>query len=138
MRSWSTKAASSDASIATLVLQDFKFNDFVLSPAFSPAVTAYTATVGNNPPFFVDVGLNHAGADAEVSVNGDVVIPYSLDYPSDAFDMPAGDKTLAIEVTAEDGTTQTYTFTLAAQQGDVPANQRRRRPTHRITSHTTQ
>ena len=117
------KAASSDASIATLVLQDFKFNDFVLSPAFSPTVTEYTATVGNNPPFFVDVGLNHAGADAEVSVNGDVVVPYSFDYPSDAFDMPAGDKTVAIEVTAEDGTTRTYTFTLEAQQGDVPANQ---------------
>ena len=109
------KAASSDASIATLVLQDFKFNDFVLSPAFSPAVTAYTATVENNPPFYIDVGLNHAGADAEVSVNDEVVVPYSLEYPSDAFDMPAGDKTIAIEVTAEDGTTQTYTFTLEAE-----------------------
>ena len=117
------KAASSDASIATLVLQDFNFNDFVLSPAFSPSVTEYTATVENNPPFYVDVGLNHGGADAEVSVNGEVVIPYSFDYPSDAFDMPAGDKTLAIEVTAEDGTIQTYTFTFEAQEGDVPANQ---------------
>jgi len=127
------KAASSDASIATLVLQDFKFNDFVLSPAFSPAVTAYTATVENNPPFYIDVGLNHAGADAEVSVNDEVVVPYSLEYPSDAFDMPAGDKTLAIEVTAEDGTTQTYTFTFEAQQGDVPAAPSR--PTIESVSH---
>ena len=108
------KAASSDASIATLVLQDIRFNDFVLSPAFSPSVTEYTATVDHNPPFYVDVGLNHRGADAEVSVNGEVVVPYD-------FDMPAGDKTLAIEVTAEDGTTQTYTFTFEAQGGDVPA-----------------
>jgi len=127
------KAASSDASIATLVLQDFNFNDFVLSPAFSASVTAYTATVENNPPFYADVGLNHSGADAEVSVNGEVVIPYSLDYPADAFDMPAGDKTLAIEVTAEDGTTQTYTFTLEAQEGDVPAAPSR--PTIESVSH---
>ena len=108
------KAASSDASIATLVMEDFNFNDFVLSPAFSPSVTEYTATVENNPPFYVDIGLSHGGADAEVSVNGEVVVPYD-------FDMPAGDKTLAIEVTAEDGTIQTYTFTFEAQGGDVPA-----------------
>ena len=120
------KAASSDASIATLVMEDFKFNDFVLSPAFSPSVTEYTATVENNPPFYVDVGLNHAGANAEVSVNGEVVVPYD-------FDMPAGDKTLAIEVTAEDGTIQTYTFTFEAQGGDVPAAPSR--PTIESVSH---
>ena len=115
------KAASSDASIATLLLEDNNFNDFVLSPPFSPSVTEYTAAVENNPPFYVDVGLNHSGADAEVSVNGDVVVPYGLEYHDGIFDMPAGDKTLAIEVTAEDGTIQTYTFTLEAQGGDVPA-----------------
>ena len=107
-----TRTASSDATIATLVLEDNNLNDFVLSPAFSPSVTEYTATVGNNPPYYVDVGLNHGGADAEVSVNGTVVVPYSLAYPADTFDMPAGENTLAIEVTAEDGTVQTYTFTL--------------------------
>ena len=127
------KAASSDASIATLVLEDNKFNDFVLSPAFSPSVTDYTATVENNPPFYVEVGLNHAGADAEVSVNGEVVVPYSLSYPLSTFDMPAGDKTLAIEVTAEDGTTRTYTFTLEGQGGDVPAAPSR--PTIESVSH---
>ena len=127
------KAASSDASIATLVLEDNNFNAFVLSPAFSPSVTDYTATVENNPPFYVDVGLNHRGADAEVSVNGDVVVPYGLEYLDGAFDMPAGDKTLAIEVTAEDGTTQTYTFTFEAQQGDVPAAPSR--PTIESVSH---
>ena len=115
------KAASSDASIATLVLEDNSFNDFVLSPAFSPSVTAYTATVENNPPFYVDVGLNHYGADAQVSVNGDDVVPYGLEYPYGTFDMPAGDNTLAIEVTAEDGTIQTYTFTLEIEGGNVPA-----------------
>ena len=115
------KAASSDATIATLVLEDFKFKKFALSPAFSPSVTDYTATVQNNPPFFIDVGLNHAGADAEVSVNGEVVVPYRFDYPSDAFDMPAGDSTLAIEVTAEDGTIRTYTFTVTVEGGDAPA-----------------
>ena len=120
------KAASSDASIATLVLQDIKFNDFVLSPAFSPSVTEYTATVENNPPFYADIGLSHGGASAEVSVNGEVVVSYD-------FDMPAGDKTLAIEVTAEDGTTQTYTFTFEAQGGDVPAAPSR--PTIESVSH---
>ncbi|MYA83758.1 MAG: hypothetical protein F4Y15_13800 [Acidimicrobiales bacterium] len=115
------KAASSDASIATLVLQDDDFNDFVLSPAFSPSVTEYTATAENNQPFYVDVGLNHSGADAEVSVNGEVVVSYGLEYPYGIFDMPAGDNTLAIEVTAEDGTVQTYTFTIERAGGDVPA-----------------
>ena len=107
-----TKTASSDATIATLVLQDDNLNDFVLSPAFSPSVTEYTATIANNPPYYVDVGLNHGGADAEVSVNGTVVIPYSRTYPADTFDMPAGENTIVIEVTAEDGTVQTYTITL--------------------------
>ena len=107
-----TKAASSDATIATLVLQDDELNDFVLSPAFNSSVTEYTATIENNPPFYVDVGLSHGGADAEVSVNGTVVIPYSLGYPADTFEMPAGQNTIAIEVTAEDGTVQTYTITL--------------------------
>ena len=72
-------------------------------------------------PFYVDVGLNHGGADAEVSVNGNVVIPYSSSYPADTFDMPAGQNTLAIEVTAEDGTVQTYTFTIVVQRAGVPA-----------------
>ena len=127
------KAASSDASIATLVLEDNHFNEFALTPAFSPSVTDYTATVENNPPFYVDVGLNHGGADAEVSVNGDVVVPYGLEYPFGGFDMPAGDNTLAIEVTAEDGTTQTYTFTVEVQGGDVPATPSR--PTIQSVSH---
>ena len=127
------KAASSDASIATLVLEDDDRNDVVLSPSFSPSVTEYTAAVENNQPFYVDVGLNHSGADAEVSVNGEVVIPYSLGYPAGAFDIPAGDNTLAIEVTAEDGTIQTYTFTVAVQGGEVPAAPSR--PTIESVSH---
>ena len=45
-------------------------------------------------------------------MNGTVVVPYSLGYPADTFDMPAGENTIAIDVTAEDGTVQTYTFTL--------------------------
>ena len=109
-----TRTASSDATIATLVLEDNNLNDFVLSPAFSPSVTEYTATVANTPPYYVDVGLNHGGADAEVSVNGTVVVPYSLAYPANTFEMPAGENTIVIEVTAEDGTVQTYTFTLVA------------------------
>ena len=128
-----TKVASPDASIATLVLEDNKFNDFVLSPAFSASVTDYTATVENNPPFYVEVGLSHDGADAEVSVNGAVVVPYSMSYPLDTFDMPAGDNTLAIEVTAEDGTIQTYTFTIEIEGGDVPATPSR--PTIASVSH---
>ena len=127
------KAASSDASIATLVLEDDHFNEFALTPAFSPAITDYTATVENNPPFYVDVGLNHDGADAEVSVNGDVVVPYGSEYHDGGFDMPAGDNTLAIEVTAEDGTTQTYTFTVERQGGDAPAAPSR--PTIESVSH---
>ena len=110
-----TKPASSDATIATLVLEDNNSNDFVLSPAFSPSVTEYTATIPNNPPFYVDVGRNHGGADAEVSVDGTVVIPYSRSYPGDTFDMPAGENTLVIEVTAEDGTVKTYTFDVTVE-----------------------
>lgn len=59
-------------------------------------------------------------------MNGEVVVPYD-------FDMPAGDKTLAIEVTAEDGTIQTYTFTFEAQGGDIPAAPSR--PTIESVSH---
>jgi len=107
-----TKTASSDATINDLILEDNNFKDIAFTPAFSPSVTEYTGTTTGPAPFYVDVGLNHGGADAEVSVNGSVVIPYSLGYPADTFDMPGGRNTLVIEVTAEDGTVQTYTFTL--------------------------
>ncbi len=107
-----TKTASSDATISDLILEDDDFTAIDLSPAFSPSVTEYTATTTGPAPFYVEVGLNHGGADAEVSVNGNVVIPYSFSYPVDTFEMPAGQNTFVIEVTAEDGTVQTYTFTL--------------------------
>ena len=66
-------------------------------------------------------------------MNGDVVVPYGLEYHDGAFDLPAGANTLAIEVTAEDGTTQTYTFTVERQGGDAPAAPSR--PTIQSVSH---
>ena len=49
-----TKAASSDATLSDILLQDDLTDAIVLSPAFSSSVTEYTATVPGPAPFYIE------------------------------------------------------------------------------------
>ncbi|MYD65510.1 MAG: hypothetical protein F4X26_05955 [Chloroflexi bacterium] len=111
-----TKAASSDATLSRLLVQDDGLGDLVLSPAFSPSVTEYTATAGGPAPFYIEVTPNHAGADVQVTLN-DRTIAFSGTHFTDetvhvVFDLVGGANTLVVQVTAEDGATRTYTLTV--------------------------
>ena len=86
---------SSDASLSSLSL-----TGGTLDPAFSPAVTNYTATVPQSSSS-VDVSATANDGNASFTINGSNNTTVAL---------AVGDNTIAIVVTAEDGaTSQTYT-----------------------------
>lgn len=87
-----------------------------LNPAFSPAVTSYTATIGNA---VTAIALTPTVADskATVTVDGHVVGSGSA---SGAIALAVGSTAVAVVVTAQDGTTRTYTVTVVrAPSGDA-------------------
>lgn len=91
---------STDATLSSLTL-----GSATLSPAFSASTTTYTATAANATNVINAVPAA-AGAQVAVSVNGDVVDNGS------AATWQTGSNTVTITVTAEDGTTKTYTVTV--------------------------
>ncbi|WP_264538480.1 MBG domain-containing protein [Flavobacterium sp. N1736] len=95
---------SSDANLANLTIS----ND-VLSPAFSPNVTSYTATVGSETNS-VTITPTSENLSAAITVNG-VVVPTG--NPSNAIALVTGPNIIVTQVTAQDGVTiKTYTITV--------------------------
>ncbi|MCA0400288.1 MAG: cadherin-like beta sandwich domain-containing protein [Proteobacteria bacterium] len=98
-----TRAPSSDATLASLTL-----STGALSPAFSAGVTSYTVNVPNATASLSLTPVS-ASPTASIRVNGASVasgatVPASL---------VVGANTVAVQVTAQDGTTiQTYTVTI--------------------------
>ena len=95
---------STDARLSDLTLSNFGFG------TFDSGTTQYTARVVGVPETTVTPTLNHSGASHEITLNGvvdaDGVIPLAV-----------GSNAIAIEVTAEDGsTTLTYTVTVTRLQ----------------------
>ena len=102
---------SNDATLRGLVLEDADSNAIGLSPAFASSTTSYTATVAyavaeitiapetndDNATFALLDGHDSALDDADVTADG---IQIGLDE---------GANTIKVKVTAEDGTTTTYT-----------------------------
>jgi len=95
---------SSDASLSSLSV-----TGGTLDPAFSPAVTNYTATV----PFgssSVDVSVTTSDGNASLMINGSNNATVAL---------TVGDNTISIVVTAEDSTTtRTYTIVVTRLPSD--------------------
>ncbi len=100
---------SANANLAALVL-----SSGTLSPAFDPATTSYTASVGNaTASLTVTPTVEDAEAAIEARVNGGSFAPVGSGSPSGALALNAGANTVEVRVTAEDGvTTQTYTVTV--------------------------
>ncbi len=103
----------SDASLSSLSV-----TGATLVPAFSPSVTSYTATVPNSTNS-VDVSVTTSDNNDSVTINGSTNATIAL---------VVGDNTIAIVVTAENGTTtRTYTIVVTrhltfAQEAYVKAS----------------
>lgn len=105
-----TRTGSVNANLAGLQL-----NNGELSPAFSSAVTAYTAFVSNSVTG-IKLKPRAAHAGAVIRVKGVIVgaNAYSGNVP-----LSVGLTTIPVLVTSENGTTKTYTLTVYRQ---VPSN----------------
>ena len=87
-----TAVVSSDATLQALTL-----SGITLSPAFNPGTTAYTAEVEDIVTTTVEAMATHLGAT--VAGTGER-------------SLSVGDNRIRVTVTAEDGTSQTYTVTV--------------------------
>ncbi|TPE42396.1 Ig-like domain-containing protein [Pontibacter mangrovi] len=97
-------ALSSNANLSGLTL-----SSGILSPAFGAATTSYTAAV---PTATTSVTLRPVMADANatVTVNGAAVVS---GHASQEISLKVGTNTISTLVTAQDGSTKTYTVTVS-------------------------
>ena len=109
-----TREASGVATLSGLVI-----SDGVLDPAFDPGAFRYTAGVGNSVDE-VTATSTVADADATVTVTVDTGATVNRSGSDYTFDLDVGSNLVTIEVTAQDGTTQTYTVTVTrAESSDA-------------------
>ena len=99
-----TTAASTDANLSNLVL-----SAGTLAPAFSTALTSYSATVGNSVSVIVATpATSNSNAITQVRVNGGSYVAATT-----SLGLNVGSNTVDVRVTAQDGsTTRTYTVTV--------------------------
>ncbi|MEL7730677.1 cadherin-like beta sandwich domain-containing protein, partial [Citromicrobium bathyomarinum] len=104
-----TRAPSSDATLVSLVP-----SDGALSPAFDPAELSYAVSVGNDVDT-ITLTPRVADAGATVAVAGNAVTSGNASAP---VALPVGTTSIAVVVTAADGTTQQYDVAVTR----VPSN----------------
>lgn len=109
------RAQSSDASLSALVI-----SSGALSPTFTPGVTAYTAHV-SNATASITLTPTNTEANAIIRINGNVVSGGSA---SAAIPLVVGNNAVTVQVTAQDGTVNTYTVNVikAAPAASTNAN----------------
>jgi gliding motility-associated-like protein len=97
-----TRAASSDATLAHLTL-----SRGVLTPAFAPGTTGYSASVGSTITS-ITVTATSNDANASIMVNGS---PVTSGLPSQSIALNPGANIINVNVTAQDGvTSDSYTI----------------------------
>ena len=106
-------AISSNANLSGLTV-----SAGTLNPAFDASIINYTLSVGN-PVTALTVTPTTASSVASVSVNGSVVISES---ESQSVPLTVGTTEITILVTAQDGTTKTYTVNATRQALSSNAN----------------
>ncbi|WP_164558095.1 DUF4347 domain-containing protein [Massilia atriviolacea] len=98
-----TRAASADANLSALALSGGS-----LSPAFAPATTSYTMSIAAaTASIVVTPTVNEP--NATVKVNGVAVTSGNASGP---IAMNTGPNTVSVEVSAQNGSTRTYTVTV--------------------------
>ena len=105
-----TRAASSDATLSGLSI-----STGTLTPTFSSGTTSYSDTVANATSS-VTVTPTRNEPNATITVNG---IAVTSGTASDAINLEAGANAITIVVTAQDGTTKTYTITVSRAGSNV-------------------
>jgi len=98
-----TRAASANADLSALAI-----NVGTLSPTFAAATIAYTASV-SNATTTITVTPTRSDANATITVNGTAVTSGNA---SGAINLTVGANTITTIVSAQDGTTKTYTVTV--------------------------
>ncbi|MEX0915728.1 MAG: cadherin-like beta sandwich domain-containing protein, partial [Wenzhouxiangellaceae bacterium] len=82
-----------------------------LDPAFSSVQTNYAVTVGNDVAS-VTVSATTTDDAASVGINGEAP---STGSGSASLDLPVGDTSVSVDVTAEDGSTETYSIVITRE-----------------------
>ena len=120
-----TRAASMDASLSSLVVNDGT-NDLTLSPVFATATLSYTASVANSiTQVTVTPTTTHDGAKVAYFDASDTELTDDDAMNGFQADLDVGPNTINVKVTAQDAnTTQTYSITLTRTAGapDAPEN----------------
>ncbi len=100
----SSNADLSDLSVTGMVYSD----SYTLSPAFDPAVTAYTVDVPNDVTG-VSITATTADSKATLKINGTLA---TSSVAQTVYGLNEGANPVTVEVTAEDCTVKTYTATV--------------------------
>ena len=118
-----TSALSTDATLSDLELWDNTGTAITLTPTFVSATTSYTAMVANSvDEITIFPKENDDNAPYEIQDSGGTALT-DADSVEDEFQvtLSVGDNTIKVEVTAEDGSTQTYTVTVTRAAGTPTA-----------------
>ncbi|MDQ0902045.1 InlB B-repeat-containing protein [Paenibacillus sp. V4I7] len=87
-------------------LSNLALSNGALSPNFAPGTTAYTSSVANGVSS-INVTASTQNSKAKITVNGNTV---ASGKASDAINLNVGNNPVTVVVTAENGTTKTYTI----------------------------
>jgi PKD repeat protein len=98
-----TRAGSGNADLSNLTI-----SAGTLTPAFSAGTLSYIATVGSNVPSITVTPTTSVGTST-ITVNG---LSVNSGSPSSAITLNPGNNVITIVVTAQNGSTQTYTITV--------------------------
>ena len=102
---------STDATLSALALTDDADAAITLIPEFASGTTEYRAWVANDvTPVTLTATKNDSDAAAAITDDDDTTTPDEADFALDE-----GANTLEVVVTAEDGTIETYTVTVARE-----------------------
>ena len=118
-----TSTLSTDATLSDLELWDNTGTAITLTPTFVSATTSYTAMVANSvDEITIFPKENDDNAPYEIQDSGGTALT-DADSVEDEFQvtLSVGDNTIKVEVTAEDGSTQTYTVTVTRAAGTPTA-----------------
>ncbi|WP_160673217.1 cadherin-like beta sandwich domain-containing protein [Clostridium sp. C8-1-8] len=96
---------SSNANLSSLSLQTSNAKNIAISPVFSSDTLTYSASVDYSVSSVV-VNPSIADSTSKVSVNGSALLSENITIPN----LTVGNNSITILVTAEDGTTKTYTL----------------------------
>jgi gliding motility-associated-like protein len=97
---------SNDATLSALTI-----STGTLTPSFTSATIAYTASV-SNATASINVAATRNQANATIKINGNTVTSGSATPVT----LSVGSNSIAVLVTAQDGTTKTYTITVTRAQ----------------------